>query len=570
MLRFPNPGSTVQNFIAVFRAAHAQLRGQVVDLDDIVAAVVEANLATSSGHMGKQAIARSTRADRTRDPLYNQLKMYAELFRTLGWLHPTEQRSLNYTFTLLGDQLVAAGRHWLPLFRECNLGVVVPSRILEVKGTYDLRPFASILRLMRKLDDFMSRDEMIVGPLSATTDRTKKDLDSILALVAPMRRSAPAAKDALDAVAQGRGIQVNTLHNYTRWPIAVLRDSGWAVEARSPYQLRGTYKVYKLTPEGIATADALETASDIRLDQLESVTDEQRKAISMHAHYALLDRAGFDITTVKELLDACRPVMETGLAALGIPAGALLQVSPFQTLSVANINEIFSVTNATKQANPASAIPVADETIGRDSREHLFIAPRFIKRQADSDAEGSTSTTNVLNDCLRKYSTVDAAAAAFVDLHESDTKTDFYPLITDLFGVMGFRSQTSRVGVNYQRWDAAVWVNASAIPIEIKSPTEERELSNKAIRQALENKVISLSRGGIDAQRDVTSLIIGFALPAERAEMGNLIDDIEKAYGFRIGVIAIKSLVKLAMLSLTEDAAIEPDQLIRLKGFLDV
>ncbi|MES2143060.1 MAG: hypothetical protein V4516_01585 [Pseudomonadota bacterium] len=43
-------------------------------------------------YMGEEAVARSTRADRSRDPLYNQLKMYAELFRTLGWLHPCPQR----------------------------------------------------------------------------------------------------------------------------------------------------------------------------------------------------------------------------------------------------------------------------------------------------------------------------------------------------------------------------------------------------------------------------------------------------------------------------------------------
>ena len=77
MLRFPNPGSTMANFVAVYKAAFKRYRGQVIKLDDMVQATVEANLATSSGYMGKEAIARSTRNDRSRDPLYNQLKMYA-------------------------------------------------------------------------------------------------------------------------------------------------------------------------------------------------------------------------------------------------------------------------------------------------------------------------------------------------------------------------------------------------------------------------------------------------------------------------------------------------------------
>ena len=61
------------NFVAVYKATFKRYRGQVVKLDDMVQATVEANLATSSGYMGKEAIARSTRKDRSRDPLYNQL-----------------------------------------------------------------------------------------------------------------------------------------------------------------------------------------------------------------------------------------------------------------------------------------------------------------------------------------------------------------------------------------------------------------------------------------------------------------------------------------------------------------
>ena len=83
MLRFPNPGSTIANFVAVYSAAFKALNGRVVDLDDNVRAVVAANLATSSGYVGDEAVSRSTREDRSRDPLFNQMKMYAELFRTV-------------------------------------------------------------------------------------------------------------------------------------------------------------------------------------------------------------------------------------------------------------------------------------------------------------------------------------------------------------------------------------------------------------------------------------------------------------------------------------------------------
>ncbi|WP_200277058.1 hypothetical protein, partial [Rhodovulum adriaticum] len=171
MLRFPNPNSTIDNFVRVYGSAFEELNGRVVNLDEIVKVVVAANLATSSGYMGAEAVNRSTREDRSRDPLYNQAKMYAELFRTLGWLHPTPGSSLNFTFTLLGEQLVAAGRYYWPLLEECILGIAYPTHILSVKGDFDLRPFAFTLKVMMASGGYLSRDEMIIGPLSAPTDR---------------------------------------------------------------------------------------------------------------------------------------------------------------------------------------------------------------------------------------------------------------------------------------------------------------------------------------------------------------------------------------------------------------
>ena len=164
MRRFPNPGSTIDYFVAVYNAAFKHLDARVFNLDDMVAATVEENLATSSGYTGAEAIARSTRLDRTRDPLFNQLKMYAELFRILGWIHRTEQKALNFTFTLLGRQIAEAKEDYLPLMTETVLGISYPSHVLDTQGNYELRPFAFLLRTMLATDDELSRDEMIIGP----------------------------------------------------------------------------------------------------------------------------------------------------------------------------------------------------------------------------------------------------------------------------------------------------------------------------------------------------------------------------------------------------------------------
>ncbi len=108
---------------------------------------------------------------------------------------------------------------------------------------------------------------------------------------------------------------------------------------------------------------------------------------------------------------------------------------------------------------------------------------------------------------LEENGTIEAAAAAFADIHAGDTQTIFYPLVTHLFQILGFESDYSRAGVNYQRWDASVLVDGYALPVEIKSPTEEVMLSTKAVRQALENKVILLSRGGLEMRPELASLV---------------------------------------------------------------
>ena len=95
------------------------------------------------------------------------------------------------------------------------------------------------------------------------------------------------------------------------------------------------------------------------------------------------------------------------------------------------------------------------------------------------------------------------------------------------------------------------WVGTTA-PIEIKSPTEEKTLSTKAVRQALENKVVNLARGGLNTTVDTTTLIVGYQIPNERGDMSLLIDDVFEAFKIRIGVIDLRTLSLLAIRAVTQ------------------
>lgn len=568
MLRFPNPGSTIENFVRVYCAIFERLNGRVIDLDDMVRATVADNLATSSGYIGEEAIARSTRADRSRDQLYNQLKMYAELFRTLGWLHPTPEKALNYTFTLLGKQIVAAGRDFWPLLEECVLGIVYPTPILAIKGDFDLRPFAFILRIMSACDGHLSRDEMIIGPLSAACDRGENNLEEVIAIVQTARASAAVTAEYMSQVSNIRGIQQNTLKNYTRWPIAILRDIGWVKQDIATFENGRRYKTFRLSDKGRAVIERLKKAIDLRVDNIEKLTSEQRIALAIIAHFRMLERSGFDISPLARRISDAENIGAVVFNTKDFDWNNLL-FSPFQSLALTDIETAFPLADEKPEIEEVFKAVLPSTPTGRDNRSHLFVHPKMVAIEGDS-TNSSDALRVELETLLEINGTIEAAAASFALNHESDIQTSFYPLVTHLFQILGFRSDYSRAGVNYQRWDACVWVGDYALPVEIKSPTEEIMLSTKAVRQALENKVILLSRGGLRTQHKLTSLVVGYRLPNERGEMSNLIDDIYNTFGLSLGVIDLTTLAHLALCAIRDGVTIDAEQFSHLRGFLNV
>ena len=571
MLRFPNPGSTLGNFVAVYVAAFKQYRGHVVDIDDLVQATVNANLVTSSGHMGQEAINRSSRKDRSRDPLYNQLKMYTELFRSLGWLRSTEDVALNYTFTLLGEQVVAAGRQWKPLLEECVLGIAFPSHVLDLKGAHDIRPFSAILQTMLACNDGLSRDEMIVGPLSAATDRSEQDIADLAAKIMALRDKPESIRSELNKLSTQRGIQINTLRNYTRWPLAVFRDLGWTKKEKEPYRgVKREFELHRLTPVGKAQALRLRDAVDLRIDQVDQLSFEEKRALSRYAHFAMLDRAGFELARVAEQIKNDEELVRQALRKLDLPEGKPLLFSPFQSLSIAESSAIFPTPEVTRSEERRVKAILDGAEVGRGSRDHLFVRPKFETTALDDQTDELKALRIKLEEFRKKSKSLKDAASTFAKSRRNDKQGEFYPLIPQLFGLMGFKGDYSRAGVNYQRWDAWVSLHETAVPIEIKSPTEEEFLSTKAIRQAIENKVILLARGGLKTNPDFSTLVVGYQIPKERGDMSMLIDDVHAAFGFKIGVLDLQTLVFLAIKSVTEGVSVDGEQLSHLKGFFDV
>ena len=370
--------------------------------------------------------------------------------------------------------------------------------------------------------------------------------------------------------AEERNVQIKTLKNYTRWPIAVMRDLGWTKKAKRSFRnSRKSSEVHQLTDAGRKVAEFVSISTDLRLDQLDPMPFEEKAAVSIHSHYRMLERAEFDIEPVNPKLNQQKEAFERGLDRIGVRLERPLLFSPFQTLSVADIGRIFPLPQI--GGSPEEREFAATDTVmGRGSRAHLFVEPRFAPSLDDVTNAGPGQLEEELLSLRRMHTSADEAVATFVQSHVSDTHTQFYPLVSELFRALGFESETSRVGVNYQRWDCWVCLGGNMVPIEIKSPTEELALSTKAIRQALENKVVLLSRGGGNSGEDDTTLIVGYHLPSERGEMSTLIDDVFETFNISIGVIDLSTLVLLAIRAVTENLTVQVDQIRTLRGYLHV
>lgn len=571
MLRFPNPGSNIEGFIKIYCELFDALNDQpYFTLDDISRTLVARNLATSSGFMGQEALSRSTREDRSRDPLYNQSKMYAELFRMLGWFHSLPDSNLKYRMTYLGAHVVSAHYDVKSIFRESILGIVFPNEILENKGSYILRPFATVLSSLVELDGTMCRDEMIVGPLSLRDDTKQSEFKKMVNFLKSLRGSYKRLNKALKIVSKQRKIALNTMHNYTRFPLAVLLWCGWTQKERNSNIYNKSIIFQKLTDLGKAQADVYRSGIDLRYSVFKKIKGETKIRLARYCFFSILARAGFDLSPVKdELVDFTTSILPKLFKGHESPS---VFFSPYQELGLLELEHVFPETKKTSKGE--DLITTTATVFSEAAQSSDMLSPHVLTERKSPITHISDKDQDVVRLLLNVYKSngqnIDKAVKAILKIFESVNKDKFYPLVASMFRMLSFNCEHSRVGVNYQRWDAIIIDASKSIPIEIKSPGEEQNISVKAVRQALENKVILLSRKSFPTDPDTTSLVVGYYLPNDRSEVSMLLADIKNTFNFMIGVIDFASLVTICYEALINNKHLKYEDLAKLYGYLKV
>lgn len=559
MIRFRNPGTQYTTQVQVFRELYKEYKdAPSFDLDDMAATIAKTKLMTAYGYAGDAALALSNTENDSLNSTKMNAKMYAEVFRLLGWVTSAGDNSYPLVFTYIGEHAALAD-DVLPLYEQCVLGINNPQEIMDVKYDEKVRFFKATLFSLQDLGGIMYKHELCLGPMSID-DLDKSQYNRMITYLKKLRGSYGRYQDAYQALCDDLGVKPTLPDNSTRLPIAFMKTCGWVESQR-------TRKLYPpksleclcLTQHGADLADSLREVKDLRMDEYYSYPEHTRNSLIRLGVYSMLLRAGYDTSPVQET------IRQDQVVCADVLNGKELLFSPYQTLHRSVVDE---------------ALGIHREIAG--TQTHTDVLPDIKRTDANVNnicltisTNGAHSTSDVeVNSFVQQVLDAKSVGERKKDIIDkifddsiTDTQTKFYPFVAMLFRVMGLDCQASRPGDNGARWDAIIVDSEESIPIEIKSLTEEQHLSLKAIRQALENKVILLSRGTHPTLPETTSLAVGYYLPNDRAEVTNLMSDFKTAFGYNIGIIDLKTLLTIAVTIVYDEKTFDISELNRLEGF---
>lgn len=312
VFRFPNPGSDIGNLIQTYREIYNHFHlikkdGNFFDHKEASAFLAEKGLASSLGAVGPEAVQRSRRPNTSRDPLYNQHKMYSEIYRMLGWYEPGSKKT-NFNLTEFGSYIVdkdSSDTLVANLFAINILHIASPNPLTRIRGGNVLRPLPLILKMMGALDGYLTKGEMILSVLACPDDKATGYVEEAANAITQLRSKKIAdLNDAICKLMNAVGVKSDeTLPNYTRFPIAAVKWTGWAEGTRTKDYYDGkSVNILHLTPKGENELERLKKAVDIRFRDLLAYEYDEQAAFTAWSNIYHLDKAGFNIEGMSEIV----------------------------------------------------------------------------------------------------------------------------------------------------------------------------------------------------------------------------------------------------------------------------
>ena len=493
--------------------------------------------------------------------------MYAEVFRMLGWVTPySEDSSYPLVFTYIGVHVALSEGDCSKLYEQCVLGINNPTQLTDkIKYDENVRFFKCALRSLIDLDGVMYKHELCLGPMSVN-DEDEKAYTEMIKNIRALRGDYTRLKKAFNSLASSLGMQTTPVDNCTRLPIAFMKSCNWVESVNNKSLYGKSMTCIQITQHGIDTYKKIKNMYDLRLDKFMTLDEDVQNSMIRLGTYSMLLRAGYDMSEAYEVMEADKEKCKS------IIGNKELLFSPSQTIRRSQVEYALGI-NMGVGIESQHHINTFDSSV--EDRKALNNGVQTLALNIPDGIASNLLTTPDDKDFLMRVNEMvtdgkssKEIVAELFDVYISATQTTFYPLISTLFKVMGFNCSFSRAGDNGARWDAIIDDPQRSIPIEIKSPTEEQHLSIKAIRQALENKIVLLSRKTHMTQPDVSTLAVGYYMPNERAEVVRLISDFKITYGYKIGVIDLKSLLSIAVSILVDGKGFDKEKLYQLEGLV--
>lgn len=534
MIRFRNPVSDIDIIINVFKSLYSEFSNmEYFTIDNIAEHLAREKLASSSGYTGDEAFKRSYRIkDDSRKSMRMQAKSYSELYRTLGWLNSKDNVSLNFTFTYLGVHVALSGPSSKKIFTECLLGITYPNNNLSVKFDDINKPFVSILKFAFKLGGKINRDEILLGPMNLLDGKDSKEIIKKINYIKNLRstENIKNLNSSLEALSNELGMKPSSVRNLTRFVISSLVYSGWFTkENLKIYGKKSSFLV--LTKKGEETYKRVKESLDVYGRDLNDMNNDFIKKLSNYSLLKMLQNADFDL---QDELIKITNFEESNMKKLN---KTNVLFSPFQ---------YFSSTEILKYM-PDKVLKTSEKNITTNLdievlEDIIYYEPNKTVSYLKVEKKASYTIENIINSYFNNND-INNSIEVFLKDVAIMKQGDFYPLIADMLSfIFDKKVTTPPAGNNNLRYDVIIEDSLYSIPVEVKSPTEEIMLSVKAIRQALENKVVLLSRKPFTSNYQVCSMAIGFNLPNKRADVYQLIDDIYNTFKINIAITDIREL----------------------------
>lgn len=563
MLRFRNPGTQFLTQVQVLKQLYKNLGiKSLFSLKDMAVIIAKERLMTAYGYSGDVALSLCQTDSESMNSALMNAKMYAEVFRMLGWVTPAGDKSYPLVFTYIGIHIAESENDCSKLYEQCVLGINNPTELTD-RMSYDenIRFFKCALRTCIDLGGIIYKHELCIGPMSVN-DNIEIEYQSMIKNISKLRGNYQNLRNAFISLADSLGMKLDPVDNCTRLPIALLKTCGYVESVNDSSLYNKSLSCLKITKYGISAYNYVKTMKDLRLQEFNSYKKEIQLSLIRLGIYSMLKRAGYDLSSVEDI------IKQDNITCADILKGKELLFSPYQTIKRNLIEEALGINigneviteekintfSNNSNIEKASRINALDLNIPTYINEKILNFEEDIKflQEVEKLKSKGKSSPDIIDILFEKYKTA--------------TKDNFYPLISTIFKIIDFKCEYSRPGDNGARWDAIIIDDKRSIPIEIKSPTEEMHLSVKAIRQALENKIILLSRKTHITDKATTSLAVGYCLPNDRAEVSNLVENIKETYGYKIGVLDFRSLLTIAISILIDNKGFDKNKLYELEG----